>query len=94
MALSIYSGGAGHGDYGFARGFYPLPMLLTQITDDTIAQPSIVLALLQYPVAGFAIGCALRYTKKSGIAMTIVLLVIHASGLVFAFGGWLPHFSG
>jgi hypothetical protein len=93
MILSLFSTGAGHGDYSFARAIYPIPMLLTLITHDTITLASIALASVQYPVIGLATGFALRRSNKSFLAVTFVLMVVHVAALMLAFGGYLPNFS-
>lgn len=77
LFLAMLSGGAGHGNYVAAKALYPLPMLLAQWMD-VIATPSLVLALLQFPLYGFISG-------RFGPAGAIVSLIVHFIAIVLCF---------
>jgi len=56
--LAVASGGAGHGNYLFARVLLPYTVLLTRLTHDTVTLPLIVLGLTQFPLYGAVVGLA------------------------------------
>ena len=93
LILAMYSGGGGHGGYEFARALFPIPMLVTRISDDTISIPSIALAIIQFPAYGIVIGKSLRHGMKRAIFPFALLMLIHGIATVFAFTGSLPNFS-
>src|SRR5215831_5989879 len=55
--LAVASGGAGHGNYLFARVLFPYTMLLTRLTE-TVTLPLIVLGLAQFPLYGAVVSLA------------------------------------
>jgi hypothetical protein len=71
IVLAVFSAGAGHGTYLFARLFFPYSMLLTPLTGGSIAAPSIILAFLQLPVECALIGLALA-SKRPLLAGAVV----------------------
>jgi len=77
LFLATTSAGAGHGDYGFALGLFPIPMSIVvygQITD-SINLDSLVLACIQFPLYGATIGyCATKGRKALLIAASIIVL--------------------
>lgn len=91
VSLAIISAGAGHGHYEFARLLYPYSMLLTRLAGDIITPLLMVLALLQFPLYGAAMGFA---ATKGQTAWAVVLLgAVHAAAAVLCFSGTLPNFS-
>lgn len=90
-ALAVISGGAGHGDYLFARLFFPYTMLLTRLTGDVITVPLVLLALAQFPVYGAILGAASSQPSATGIILFVVISHLVAAGLCFS--GALPNFS-
>jgi len=86
LGAAIASGGAGHGDYLFAKLLFPYTMLLTSLTG-TITFPLIGLALVQFPLYGLAVG------SFNATRTLIFLLVLHASGTFLCFSSLLPHFG-
>ena len=81
----------GQGTYLTARLLFPFSMLGTLIFDDHIAPPLLVLALLQFPIYGLAIGLARPARVRRVVAITIVVAHLIAAGA--AFSGVLPKFS-
>jgi hypothetical protein len=88
--LAILSGGAGHGDYAFAKLFFPYSMLLTFYVNDTITAPLIVLALVQFPLCGTIIGIAARAQYR--LAFVLAVDIAHAFFATICFSGCLPNF--
>ena len=70
IVLVILFAGGGHGNYFFARFFFPYPTLLTTLTDNSIARPSILLAFVQLPLEGALIGLALS-RDRLGYAIAV-----------------------
>jgi hypothetical protein len=86
LFVAMISAGAGHGDYLAARLLYPVPMLLTWITGDTITNISLALAFAQFPVYGYLVG---RF-RPAGL---FVVAVAHGIPAGPCFCGMLPNFS-
>jgi hypothetical protein len=91
VALAVASGGAGHGEYVAARLFFPYTMLLTVHTH-YISLPLIIIALLQFPMYGLAIGGTVR-RKQTCIYVSAALGCIHVICVVLCFSGLLSFWS-
>jgi hypothetical protein len=74
LLLGVASAGAGHGDYRLAMILFPYT-LLSAVIFDSITTPFIILAIIQFPLYGIALG----YANKKGrlAAMSILLCVVH-----------------
>jgi len=74
LLLGVGSGGAGHGDYRLAMMLFPYTMLSTFVFD-SITVPSIVLAIIQFPLYGIALG----YANQRGrfVRVAIFLSIVH-----------------
>ncbi len=92
IILAILSGGAGHGDYAFARLLFPYTMLLTLAQGDTISLPLRVLALIQFPSYGAIAGFSVSISKNKWL-IPLILTVIHLVFVIACFSGVLPNFS-
>jgi len=91
IVLAVESGGAGHGDYVAARALFPIPMLLTHFTDDSITIASIVLAFIQFPVYGAVIAAQRKW--KTVLKVAICVVSVHVITTAACFSGCLPSFS-
>ena len=91
VALAVASGGAGHGEYVAARQLFPYTMLLT-VQTHYISLPFIIIALLQFPVYGLAIGGTMR-RKRTCIFVSATLGCIHGICVALCFSGLIPSFS-
>ena len=89
LLLAIASGGAGHGDYGFARALFPVPMVIAGLADH-IGPVSIALAAMQLPAVGGLIGWSIAQ-RRAWPAITAV--GAHLLAIAVAFSGWLSAFS-
>jgi hypothetical protein len=89
--LALASAGGGHGHYELARALFPFSMLLTPLAGDTITAPLIVLALVQFPLYGAAIGFAAANGRAGLVAL--ILLVLHGVAAALCFSGMIPNFS-
>ena len=87
--LAIASGGAGHGDYGFARALFPATMLLT-LVEGRIGQIGIAIALLQFPAYGGLVGWA---SARGRHLPVLVVALAHLAAAVACFSGVIPNFS-
>ena len=74
LLLGVGSGGAGHGDYRLAMMLFPYTMLSTFVFD-SLTFPFIVLAIIQFPVYGVALGYASQRGRFVWVA--ILLGVVH-----------------
>ncbi len=88
VLLAVMSGGAGHGDYLYARLLFPFSMASTFVTGE-ISSAAIAAALLQFPVYGFLIGYGLTDAKRRWIIALVVLF--HVIMLAATMGN--PNFS-
>jgi hypothetical protein len=77
MVLAVFSTGAGHGDYGFARGLFPIAMCLTAFVTGSIGFASIALALLQFPLYGSGIGYFATVSRKALLIAIAIVAVLH-----------------
>ena len=86
LFIAIASGGAGHGDYVWARALFPLTMLLMLI-EGTIGPIGITVSLLQFPFYGGLAGWTL--TRRNYLAVGLAAS-IHLIAVVACFSGLLP----
>ena len=91
VTLAIISGGGGHGNYGFARALFPIPLLMTRLTRDTITRIVMIAAVLQFPIYGWILDVAAR-RNRAALAAALVALV-HCIGLALCFSGVLLNFT-
>jgi hypothetical protein len=85
MFFAVLSAGSGHGHYVAARVLYPMPLLLTIVTDNSIGDVSMVASALQFPCYGFVSGIT---TKPLIVVLCIVL--IHGICCALTFLGAVP----
>jgi len=81
LFLAVVSGGAGHGDYLWARILFPYTMLST-LRVGSITGPFIWLAIVQFPVYGVALGVANKNHKI--LPAAFLLLAIHSVAAIIA----------
>jgi hypothetical protein len=74
LLLAMLSAGAGHGDYGFALLFYPVPVCLARLTGEFA--PTLALGVLQFPVYGAAIGYSAATHRRVFIAVMLIIALI------------------
>ena len=74
LLLGVGSAGAGHGDYRLAMILFPYTLLSTSVFD-SITPPFIILAIIQFPIYGVALGYANE--KRRLLSISIVLCVVH-----------------
>ena len=89
LLLVIASGGAGHGDYGFARALFPVPMVIAGLAG-RIGPVSIAFAVAQIPVVGGLAGWSFARQRAWPV---IILLGVHLLATAFAFSGQPTAFS-
>jgi hypothetical protein len=82
LLLGIGSGGAGHGDYFWAKVLFPYTML-SAFLFGSIILPFILLAVAQFPLYGIGLG----YTRGGGrfARLAIILLLVHAAAAAVVF---------
>jgi hypothetical protein len=72
LALAVLSAGAGHGDYGFARLLFPIPMCVAGFVTGSIDGPSIV---GQFPFYGGVIAYfAVSRRRRLWVAVSVLVL--------------------
>ncbi len=86
LLLALFSAGSGHGDYVLARALYPIPMLTTLLTDNTITGLSVVMALTQFPAYGALVA-------PGGRTRWLALGLVHVVAVAAAFSGVLDYFE-
>ena len=77
LSLAMASGGGGHGDYGFARGLFPIPMCIAMYISGSITIPSIALAFVQFSMYGGIIGYASTLQRLVFASIAATLLITH-----------------
>jgi len=93
LILAFFSAGAGHGSYVFARLLFPYSMLLTLTTDNLIANPLIILGVIQFPIYGIVTAVASLLGRAVLIVSLIVIGTVHLVAAAACFSGNLPNFS-
>ena len=82
LILGLGSAGAGHGDYVLARILFPYT-ILSALFIDSIVAPFIVLAVVQFPLYGLALGKA---AQKGRLLKTLCfILVAHVAAALICF---------
>jgi hypothetical protein len=71
IVLAVGSGGAGHGDYLWARVFYPLLTFIMLAGAGGLVVP---FALVQYPFYGWYIGRCI--SRQQFIRLAVILLIL------------------
>jgi len=91
VLLAIASAAGGHGHYVYAKLFFPYTLLMphffpdmTAEYPDSITTPWIILALIQFPLYGLAIGLATQKRLAAYLVCSMILLV-HAIGVALCF---------
>jgi hypothetical protein len=82
LLLAIGSGGAGHGDYLYAKLLYPYTMLSAPVLDSLVA-PSILFAVPQFPLYGAL--CGLAAAKGRALTVGLAIMIMHASAVALCF---------
>ena len=72
--LAVLSGGAGHGNYLFAKLLFPISMYWAGQAG-TITKPMIVLALAQFPMYALVVGGARKRAIRA--AAIVLILFVH-----------------
>lgn len=85
LLLALFSAGSGHGHWVSARALYPVPMLVTLLTDKTVTGLSVGLALVQFPAYG-------AFAAPGGSIRWLALVLAHGVATAAAFSGILAYF--
>lgn len=85
LLLALFSAGSGHGHWVLARALYPIPMLVTLLTDKTVTSLSVALALAQFPAYGVIVA-------PGGSIRWLTLVLVHLVAVAAAFSGVLDYF--
>jgi len=80
--LAVTSAGAGHGNYLWAKIFFPFTMLSTAVFQ-SITSSFLVVAVIQFPIYGFLIGLYARQRKALMASGAILIVHLVALGLAF-----------
>lgn len=82
LLLAIGSGGAGHGDYFYAKLLYPYAMI-SALVFDSLVIPSILFAVPQFPLYGALCGLAAAKGRMWAVGLGIVMMHALAVALCF-----------
>ncbi len=85
LFLALLSGGVGHGDYLWAKILFPYSMLST-LPFESLTTASIILAIIQFPLYGVALGLANRRQKIGHVAIALIIIHIFAVIIFFLIG--------
>jgi hypothetical protein len=83
ILLAFISAGAGHGNYVWARVFFPYSILLTNATG-SITTSLMVLAVMQFPLYGLVCGVGFSASKR---IYPIVAATAHLAAVIATFLG-------
>lgn len=90
VGAAIVSGGVGHGHYTAARLLFPIPMLLTRLTDGHIGLLAGGLVLFQFPFCG---GVLAWWSGRRAAQAAGIIVAAHAAAALACFAGAVPNFS-
>ena len=90
LAAAVWSAGAGHGSYSFAKLLFPYTMLLTLAVGGMITLPLVLLAAVQFPVAGLLLDWA--KDSENLLPAVIVICLAHFLAVALSFV-CLPNFT-
>ncbi len=82
LLLAIGSGGAGHGNYLYAKLLYPY-MMLASLPFDSLAIPFILFAIPQFPLYGAL--CGLADAKGRLLTVGLAIIIMHALAIALCF---------
>jgi hypothetical protein len=82
LLLAIGSGGAGHGDYFYAKLLYPYAMI-SALVFDSLVIPSLLLAVPQFPLYGALCGLAAAKGRRWMVGLGIIMMHALAVALCF-----------
>ena len=77
LFLAALSAGAGYGDYGFALWLFPIPMCIAAYITGSIGAPSIVVAVVQFPIYLAALAYSATLSRKSFAITAATLGLAH-----------------
>ncbi len=83
VILAVESGGAGHGDYLWAKILFPYTMLSTIFTQ-SILTPFLLLGIFQYLIYGLLVGLA-EQNRKVRAFLFVLLTHLGSVGLCLFF---------
>ena len=90
LLLALSSAGAGHGDYFWAKIFYPYTML-SAIALKSITIPFMVVAVFELPAYGAVLGTS--WSRGNLKLYSIGLLFLHTSAVITCFAIRSENFS-
>lgn len=82
--LALLSGGAGHGNYLWARMLFPYT-ILSALISKSITTPFALFAIIQYPLYGVALGLANNRHKLFQMIVAVSLIHLLAVTICFLF---------
>lgn len=86
LLLGVGSAGAGHGDYRLAMLLFPYTLLSAALFD-SITPLFILLAIIQFPLYGVALGYANEKGRLVPVAILLCLAHVAAVAAVFLVAG-------
>jgi hypothetical protein len=92
MLLAVLSTGFGHGNYLWAKVFFPYSMVLPVWRGVEIGLPLILLAFVQFPVYGGLIG-ACSSSVRGAAAVATIIGIVHVVAVAVCFASKSNYFS-
>jgi len=92
LVISWAYAGGGHGSYSAAKILFPQTMYLATAVLGSVTTSLMVLAFLEFPVYGLAVGVAASHVRLRVILPTLILL-LHAGMVALCFSVNNPDFS-
>jgi hypothetical protein len=92
LLLAFLSAGGGHGDYVWAKLFFPYTLMPSVLTDTPISLWLVALAFVQFPVYGVLLGASASSLRRAAVA-AIVIGIAHAAAVVLCLSIASKYFS-
>jgi len=80
------------GHYVFARILFPVPMLFTRLSANSIGLPTMLLVATQFSIYGACIG-PFATSRRNLILIVTAITIAHFIAIAICFSGALPMFS-
>jgi hypothetical protein len=85
LLLAFISAGGGHGDYLWAKAFFPYTMVLPELAGSEIYLPLIIMAFLQFPLYGLMVGLSASSPRRA-CTVAGIILAAHLAIAAFCIG--------
>lgn len=92
LLLALISTGGGHGNYLWAKVFFPYSMILPTWQGSEIGMPAIIWAGMQYALYGVLIGAS-SSSPRGAAGMAVIIGIVHVVAVAVCLMGRCGYFG-